>query len=112
MACIVLQVWQASTQQLGKQREEQFSECLMLSGCRATIQHKYSIYLKCRPTAVNRLALMPLEVLIQISNHVFGRKCEASLCGGNFLFWEIMSVDARRYLAISALCIWLPTQSQ
>lgn len=61
-----------SLELLGKQREEQFSEYLVLRGCRATIQHKHSIYLKCRPTAASRLALMPLECLIQISNLVSG----------------------------------------
>lgn len=61
-----------SLEQLGKQREEQFSENLVLRGCRATIQHKHSIYLKCRPTAASTLALMPLECLIQISNLVSG----------------------------------------
>lgn len=61
-----------SPEQLDKQREEQFSEYLVLRGCRATIQHKHSIYLKCRPIAASRLALMPLQRLIQISNLVSG----------------------------------------
>lgn len=97
-------------EQLGEERAEQFSERLVLSGCRATTQHKHSIYLKWSPTAASRLALMPLEVLIQRSNRVSGCVREASLCGGNLLR-EIMSVDARRYLAISAFSVCLPAQS-
>lgn len=99
-----------SLEQLGREREEQFSECLVLRGRSATIQHKHSIYLKCRPTAASRLALMPLERLIQISNLVSGCVPETSLCGGNLLFVEIMFVNARRYLALSASCICIPAQ--
>ena len=46
IASVVLQVWPASVQQLGNQRKEEFSECLLLGGWRATTQHKHSIYLK------------------------------------------------------------------